>query len=145
MKAFDSGQKLMSPITKRLEDPDTLLMAKVESLVGIGDVEPPRFRKNLIVRVAAWVIDNPGNAIPYHDIFSDILQALRESYYKEREDAVEQIQEQILRYGTVDWPLVEPADQDRVIQAMETLKSYGYCDHCAKEALNYVLQHRGER
>ena len=79
------------------------------------------------------------------EIFSDILQALKTSYYSEREEAVEQIQEQILRYGTEDWSLVEPADQQHVIQAMETLQTYGYCDLCAKEALNYVLQHRGKQ
>jgi hypothetical protein len=31
-----------------------------------------------------------------------------------------------------------------VVEALERLKGYGYCDSCAKEALNYVLRHQGE-
>ena len=59
------------------------------------------------------------------------------------EQAIKQIQSQILRYGTDDWVQVEPADQKKVTDALERLKSYGYCESCAKEALNYVLRHGG--
>ncbi|RMG18304.1 MAG: serine protein kinase PrkA [Planctomycetota bacterium] len=143
VKAYDSGEKVLSPITKKLEDPDERLMARVESLMDI-DEKPADFRKNLIVRIAAWVIDHPGRPVAYREIFSDILEALRASYHREREAAIEQIQEQILRYGTEDWELVEPADQERVVQAVERLRAMGYCEQCSKEALSYVLRHRGE-
>jgi predicted Ser/Thr protein kinase len=143
VKAFDTGEKVQSKITGKFEDPDEGLMAKVEALVGI-DEKPSEFRKNLIVRIAAWALDHPGQAVAYEEIFSDIFEALRASYYKEREEAVEQLQQQILRHGTDEWSQVDSADQTRVVEALERLESYGYCGLCAKEALSYVLRHRGE-
>ncbi len=143
VKAFDSGEKLVSRITGKPEHPSEDLMRRVEELVGTGE-KPQTFRKNLIVRIAAWVIDHPGRAVDYEQIFGDILQALRASYYREREAAIQQMQEQIVRYGTDDWVTVDAADQAKVVAALERLKGYGYCEACAKEALYYVLRHRGE-
>jgi predicted Ser/Thr protein kinase len=140
-KASDGGEKILSSITKRLEDPDIRLLEKVEGLLKF-DGDAAEYRKNLIVRIAAWVIDNPGQPVAYDEIFADILNALRENFYREREAAIEQIQTQILRHGTEDWAIVDAADQQRVIDTLDRLKSYGYCDRCAKEALNYVLQHK---
>lgn len=140
VKAFDKGEKLTNRVTNRPEPPSGKLMERVESLVGIGE-KPEQFRKNLIVRIAAWVIDNPGKPVEYRRIFGDIFQALWSSYHKEREAAVRQIQGQILRYGTDDWVTVDAADQQKVVDAFGRLKTYGYCDACAKEALSYVLRH----
>jgi hypothetical protein len=120
-------------------------MKRVERMVGLGGMDPARYRKNLIMRIAAWVIDHPGvKEVPYHTIFGDIFQALRAHYHKEREVAIQQFQGQLLRYGTDDWVTVSAADQKRVIDAFARLKTYGYCDACAREALNYVLRHKGE-
>ncbi len=143
VKAYDSGEKLLSRITGKPEAPSEDLMRRVEALVGTGE-KPAAFRKNLIVRIAAWVIDHPGRRVDYLEIFSDIFQALRASYHREREAAIQQMQEQIVRYGTDDWVTVDRGDQARVVEALERLKTYGYCEACAKEALYYVLRHRGE-
>ena len=144
VKAFDSGEKVQNRHTKRLEPPSEDLMRRVERMVGLGGTDAPRYRKNLIMRIAAWVIDHPGKEVDYQAIFGDIFQALRAAYHKEREVAITQFQGQLLRYGTDDWVTVSAADQRRVVDAFARLKTYGYCDACAREALNYVLRHKGE-
>lgn len=143
VKAFDSGEKIRNRHTGVLEPASQELMTKVESLVGITE-RPAAFRKNLIMRIAAWVIDHPGKKVDYREIFGDILQALRARYHKERETAIAQLQTQILRHGTDDWNQVSRPDQQRVQDSLARLEAGGYCAACAKEALVYVLRHRGK-
>lgn len=143
VKAFDGGEKLTNRITGKPEAPSRDLMERVEGLVGITE-QPPHWRKNLILRIAAWAIDHPGLPIPYEQLFGDILEALRKRYHKEREEAIEQLSAQLLRFETEDWGSVSAEDQARVSAAFTRLGEFGYDTVCAKEALAYVLQHRGE-
>lgn len=145
VKAFDAGEKLMNRHTKKPEPASEDLMKRVEEMVGLGGEKPAVYRKNLIMRIAAWSIDNPGKQVAYREIFGDIFQALRQHYHDAREAAIDKIQGQILRYGTEDWVTVDAADQKQVQEAFERLKAnYSYCDACAKEAISYVLRHKGE-
>ena len=144
VRAFDAGEKVFNAHTQRHEPASTQLMERVESRVGIGDTKPKDYRKGLILRIAAWVIDHPGQPVAYREIFSDIFTALRAHYHKEREVAITQFQTQLLRYGTEDWVTVDKADQQRVTEAFERLREIGYDEVCAKEALSYVLRHQGE-
>ena len=145
VKAFDAGEKVLNRHTKKLEPASEDLMKRVEEMVGLGSDAPKDYRKNLIMRIAAWSIDNPGKQVAYREIFGDIFQALREHYHRAREKAIDKVQGQILRYGTEDWVTVDAADQKQVEEAFDRLKAnYGYCDACAKEAISYVLRHKGE-
>ena len=144
VRAYDAGEKVLNSHTQRLEPASTQLMKRVEKRVGIGDVDPDEYRKGLILRIAAWVIDNPGKPVAYREIFSDIFGALRAHYHKEREVAISKFQTQLLRYGTEDWSTVDAADQERVVAAFKRLEEVGYDEVCAKEALVYVLRHQGQ-
>ncbi len=142
VKASEAGEKLRSRITGQLEPANAELMGRVEGLVGISE-KPTAFRRSLIQRVAAWAIDHPGQKVDYKAIFGDIFQALRARYHREREQAISQLQTQILRHGTDDWSTVSAADQKKVLAALERLEGRGYCRQCGKEALVYVLRHPG--
>ncbi|MGE0711799.1 MAG: hypothetical protein AB7N76_30790 [Planctomycetota bacterium] len=141
VKAFDAGEKITSRITNRPEPPSDELMGRVESLVGIRE-KPPMWRKNLIMRIAVWAIDHPGQRVEYRKLFGDILGALRKRYHKEREQAILQMQGQLLRYGTEEWSSVNDGDRQKVEAAFERLADMGYVEVAAKEALVYVLRHR---
>lgn len=143
VKASDAGEKIRNRHTGVMEPASQDLMTRVETLVGITE-KPTTFRKNLIVRIAAYAIDNPGKKVDYKTLFSDIFQALRSRYHRERETAIAQLQTQILRFGTEDWPLVSRQDQQRVMDSLKRLEATGYCRACGREALVYVLKHRGE-
>ena len=141
VKAFDAGEKVTNRVTGRPQDPSKDLMEKVEGLVSIQE-KPTEWRKNLIMRIAAWAIDNPGQPIDYRELFGDILNALRRRYHREREDAILQMQTQLLRYGTDEWTRVDEADQEKILAAFQRLEAMGYNEASAKEALVYVLRHR---
>jgi serine protein kinase len=143
VKAFDAKERLVSRVTGRPEAPSEELMGRVESLMGIKE-KPAEWRQNLIMRIAAWAIENPGQPVDYVHVFGDILDALRKRYFKEREVAIEALQTQLLRFGTDDWGMVDEGDQAQVLACFERLASMGYDEASAKEALVYVIRHRGE-
>jgi predicted Ser/Thr protein kinase len=142
VKAFDSSEKVKHRQTGHFEPANEDLMNEVENVIGIKE-KPTVWRKHLILRIAGWAIDHPGQPIPYHDLFRDIFKALKQAYYKKREGSVAQIEEHILRFGTEDWPHVPRAEQKVVKRSLARMKvKYGYCELCAKEVLSYVLKHR---
>ena len=117
-------------------------MTEVEGVIGIKE-KPPVHRKHLILRIAGWAIDHPGKPIPYHELFRDILRALKTAFHKKHETSVAQIQEHILRFGTPDWVSVPKSEQKVVKRSLARMKvKYGYCEACAKEVLAYALKHR---
>ncbi|MEZ0227787.1 MAG: serine protein kinase PrkA [Planctomycetota bacterium] len=142
VKAFDSSEKVKHRQTGQYEPANEELMNEVENVIGIKE-KPNVWRKQLIMRIAGWAIDNPGRPIPYHDLFRDIFKALKQAYYKKREASVAQIEEHILRFGTDDWISVPKPEQKNVKRSLARMKvKYGYCELCAKEVLSYVLKHR---
>jgi serine protein kinase len=139
-------EKLRNPTTGRLEDPDEDLMAEVEKTLGVG-AKRDDFRHEVISRVGAWSIEHPGQKVDYTQVFARQLQMLRESYFEQRKKIVRKTNEDLLQY------LADGADTararldresfDRVESTLSTLKSqYGYCEHCAKDALSYLLRKR---
>jgi predicted Ser/Thr protein kinase len=142
VKAFDSQEKVKNRQTGHFETANEDLMNEVENVIGIKE-KPQVWRKHLIMRIAGWAIDHPGQPIPYHELFRDIFKALKAAYYKKHEAAVAQIEEHILRFGTEDWVSVPRNEQKNVKRSLARMKvKHGYCESCAKEVLSYVLKHR---
>lgn len=139
VKAWKKGEKVENRQTGEPEPPSDDLMKEVERILELEE-EPAEFRSNLIMRIAGWAIDHPGEPIGYREIFSDIFEALKAATYRDRRAAVEQIQRNILKHGTDEWESLMPAERDAVEQTLATLKSrYGYCVSCARETLSELL------
>lgn len=140
VKAFDAREKVRNPTTHELEPPNEELMHTVEEVVQIKD-KPDPFRRNLITRIGAFSLDHKGERIDYHFLFPDIFKALKDDYFKRRDRYIRQIQENILKHGTDEFAHLAAGDQTTVRRALARLKvKYGYCDHCVKDVLIFVLR-----
>lgn len=139
-------EKLRNPLTGRLEDPDEDMMSEVERTLGMGQKRDD-FRHEVISRIAAWSIEHPGQKIDYAKVFPRQMQQLREAYFEQRKKVVKKTNEDLLMY------LADGADKlkmrldrdafERVETTLSNLKSrYGYCDHCARDAVSYLLRKR---
>ncbi len=141
VRAFVRGEKVRNRQTGDLEDPDEELMAGVEKLVEIKE-NAEQFRKNLVTRIGAFSIENPGSKIDYMRLFGDIFRALRGDFHKRREKQILTLLQDILRFGTDEFRNVDVAQRRVVKRSIARLKvRYGYCLHCAKEVVAYVLKH----
>jgi serine protein kinase len=139
-------EKLRNPSTGRLEDPDEDMMTEVEKTLGMGQKRDD-FRHEVISRIAAWSIEHPGQKVDFAAVFPRQLQQLREAYFELRKKVVKKTNEELLQY------LADGADKmrgridreafDRVETTLKNMKArYGYCDHCSRDAVSYLLRKR---
>jgi serine protein kinase len=142
VRAFARGERVRNRQTGELEEPDEELMKDVEKAVEIKE-KPDSFRKNLVTRIAAYSIEHPGQRIEMKSLFGDLFRALKADFYKKRDKQIDQLLRDILRFETDEWRSVIPAQKRAVRRSLARLKvRYGYCLHCAKETVAYVLKHR---
>ena len=139
-------EKLRNPATGRLEDPDEDMMSEVEKTLGTGQKRDD-FRHEVISRIAAWSIERPGQKVEFAKVFPRQLQLLREAYFEQQKKVIKKTLGEVLEY------LTDGADKmrnridkeafERVEVTLSTMKSrYGYCEHCARDAVSYLLRKR---
>lgn len=120
-------------------------MAEVERAlhVGVGGVLASDFRREIISKIGAWSLDHQDQRPDYEQIFSRPLAELREAFFAERKKAVRKINEDILIY-LVDGPGHMSPDAATTSQrTLDTLQSrFGYCEHCAKDAVLALVRAR---
>ena len=141
VKAHESQEKVYNRSTNAHEPPNVKLIESVEELVEIKE-SAKEFRSNLMTKIAAWSLDNPGQGIDYHSLFPEILGALQNKFFEERKRMLTLIEEDILRFDTEDFDTLAADDRGRVISVLDRMEErYGYCRHCAKDVIGFVLHH----
>jgi len=133
-------EEVPDPSTGAMIPPDEAMMTEVERQIkAAGDVKI--FRQDVMAKIAAFAIENPGKKIPNADIFSDYYRRLKDHYFSENRAKVGAVGRQVLKcLGDEDLP-----DEDRKMAetVIENLKvRFGYCRTCASEALAVVMKKR---
>ena len=136
-------EKVPNPHTGVDEEPDQDLMADVERLLGVrsGGMSPADFRHEVISKIGAWALDNPGLRPDYERIFPRPIADLREAFFSERKRQIGNINQDLLVY-LVDGPDGMNSESVTAVQTtLDTLKGrFGYCDKCAKDAVLALLK-----
>lgn len=142
VKAFDSGEGILNQRTGEYESPDEERMRSIEEKAGIR--EPgPKWRSNVMLRIAAWSLDHTGQSIDYHRLFPDIYKSLRDHFYQERDRLLTLIEQDLLKYGTDEFQFLSSQEQEQVLGALDRMeKRYGYSRDCAREVIAHVVSYR---
>ena len=75
--------------------------------------------------------------------FPDIYNRLKQSFYRERDRTLTVVEQNILKFGSDEYEFLGPEDQEQGRRALERMGSrYGYCEHCAKDVIAFVLRTR---
>ncbi len=80
-------EKVRNPNTGRTEEPDEGMMKEVEQTLEISG-RPEEFRQSMIAKIGAWSLDHRGQKPVLHEIFSELLRKLRESYFEKHKKAI---------------------------------------------------------
>jgi len=93
--------------------------------------------------VRAHRIENPQGEIDYSQIFPDLFRRLRDHFYDERKRTLRKNSERVLRYLGDERSQLDKRDVAQVESTLTAMKTrYGYCEHCAKDALVLLLTKR---
>ena len=93
--------------------------------------------------VGAHRLEHPEGQIDYSQIFPDLFRRLRDHFYDERKRTLRKNSERILRFLGDERGQLQQRELAQVESTLASMKSrYGYCEHCAKDALVLLLTKR---
>jgi predicted Ser/Thr protein kinase len=138
--AYNKKEKVKDPTTGEYVDPSGEVMEGVESLLDLKE-EVDTFRQDLVAKIGAFGIDNPGAPVRFRDLFPDILRALKKEFYRQREKVIRRIQEDLMRHDTDEFESLPKENRQKVETTLRKMREvYGYCDDCSKDVILYVLK-----
>lgn len=145
--ALIKGEKVKNNVTAKFEAPDAYFIKEFEANVGLSE-SPERFRSNLISRLGAYALDNPGKQIVYSEVFEDIVRLLQESFRKEQAKLIVRMGNglvlflQEMKDGTSSSSLNQ--DNRALIRNIlqELQGKYGYSQDAAIHLLQHLIKKR---
>lgn len=137
------GEKMRNRITGDMEKPEEERMAELEQIVMPKGEDSGTFRRGLISAVAAHKLDNPDAGMDYARIFPDVFRRLRDHFFEERQRTLQRNTENILKYLSEDKAQLSSKERTQVEETLRTMtRRYGYCEHCGKEAILFLMRKR---
>ena len=138
------GEKVVSEATKEDVEPDEAMMSSVEEKLGVTG-EKMEFRKNLIAKIAAWALENPGKKVSADTIFPDHLRRLRNAYFKEHRKKVGKVAKNALTLISEEDGRLDKVEREVADTMMNRLMTeFGYCRSCMKVGLARLIAKRFE-
>lgn len=145
--ALIKGEKVKNNVTGKFEAPDSYFIKEFETNVALSEA-PERFRSNLISRLGAYALDNPGKPIVYAEVFDDIVRQLQESFRKEQAKLIGRISKGLVLYlqelkdGVSSTSLTE--ENRHLIRSIlrEMQDKHGYSQDGAIHLLQHLLKKR---
>ena len=138
------GEKVQNRVTGEYEAPDEGRMAELERIVMPPAEDPAVFRRGVISAVGAFRLDHPDvKEIDFVGIFPDLFRRLRDHYYEERKRQIRRVREDVLRYLSDERDTLEEKARREVEGTVRRMRErYGYCEHCAQDALMFLMRRR---
>ncbi len=138
------GEKVRNRVTGEYEAPDEDRMRDLERIVMPPGEDRRAFRRGLISAVGAYRLDHPDAAqIDWVRIFPDAFRRLRDHYFDERKTQLKRGREEVLRYLSDARSGLDEKAVKRVEETLRTMRErYGYCEHCAQDAILFLMRRR---
>jgi predicted Ser/Thr protein kinase len=137
-------EKIKNPITGRLEDPDLPLIEEFEKIVDAPSnvAEKESFRQNIISQVGVWSLDHPGKPVEYAKIFPEYFQKLEKHYFETQKGLITKMHNALKLFGTDDPNIDQEGHQLAVKTLAHMTGAMGYCEHCAREVVTFLMRSR---
>jgi predicted Ser/Thr protein kinase len=140
---WTKGEKIQNRVTGAYEKPSEGQMAETEAIIMPADDDRGNFRRGLISAIGAYKLDHPNDPVEYPLIFPDLFRKLRDHYFDERKKVLRKNKQNILKYLSEDRRELSPKELAYVETTLKTMtQKYGYCEHCAKDAILFLMKRR---
>ncbi|TNF25629.1 MAG: serine protein kinase [Deltaproteobacteria bacterium] len=128
VKAYTQKEKIRNKYTNRLEDADERFMRSIEEKIDIPESRKDDFRREIMNYIGALAIE--GKQFDYK-MNERLHRALELKLFEDQKDQI--------KLTTIISKVVDKETQEKIdIIKSRLIKNYGYCEHCATDALNYV-------
>ena len=142
VKVFNSGQKYYSNQTGQYQEPSQMLMGRVEELLKINQ-SIPSFRSDLMSRIGAYATENPDQPLDYQDVFPEIYRKLKHSFWRERESALDDVQNTVLQYFTDERSKLTGGEIQEVENTLSKMVTrFSYDLKSARDVITFVASSR---
>jgi serine protein kinase len=128
VKAYTQKQKVKNKYTGQDEEPDERLMRSIEEKIDIPESRKDDFRREVMNYIGALAVE--GKKFTYKS--NERLQkALELKLFEDQKDTI--------KLTSLVTSIVDKDTQEKIdIVKSRLIKSYGYCEICATDALSFV-------
>ncbi len=145
--ALNKGEKVRNTITAKYEDVDMYIIDEFEKSINLKE-DAKKFRSQLISRLGAYSLDNPGKKFEYIHVFPNLSEKLQESFRDEQKKVIQIISRNIVFYEAelVNKDDATPLSKenriliDNVIQSLHT--KYGHSKEGAVMVIKELIKER---
>ncbi|HVP65889.1 MAG TPA: serine protein kinase PrkA [Anaeromyxobacteraceae bacterium] len=140
------GERIRNRITGADEPASEERMTEFEGIVMPPGEDRAGFRRAIISAIGAFRLDHPdAPEIDLYAIFPDLFRRLRDHYHEERKRQLRRSKEHLLQFLSEDRAALDERTSRQVAATLERMRGkHGYCEHCAQEAILFLLQRRYE-
>ncbi len=136
-------EKMRDPTSGDFRDPDANLMSEVEHVLMTKGEKPEDFRKAVIGTIGARALDNPQQAPDYNEIFKGYIQRLKEDFFHKRRKVIRRLNEDFMKFTSDERKNLAPKEAEQAQKMQQTMyQKCGYCEHCARDVVAYLLKKR---
>ncbi len=138
------GERIQNRVTGEYDRPDEERMVEFEAMVMHPGDDRGNFRRGIISAIGAFRLDHPDSKeIDYVGIFPDLFRRLRDHYYEERKRQLRRSRENVLRYLSDERDRLDEKARRQVEDTLRVMRErYGYCEHCAQDAILFLMRRR---
>jgi serine protein kinase len=128
VKAYTQHEKVRNRYTGEDEAPDERLMRSIEEKINIPESRKDDFRREIMNYIAALALDNRSFR---WDSNERLRKALELKVFEDQKDTI--------KLTTLVSSVVDQETQEKIdVVKSRLINSYGYCEICATDVLNYV-------
>lgn len=95
--AMIKGEKVKNTITGKYEVADNYAITEFEKSINLNE-NAEAFRSQLLSRLGAYSLDNPGKKLVYQDVFPNLNDKLQESFRMEQKKVIQVLSRNIVFY-----------------------------------------------
>lgn len=128
VKAYTQKEKVRNKYTNKLEDSDERFMRSIEDKIDIAESRKDDFRREIMNYIGALAIE--GKQFDYK-MNERLHRALELKLFEDQKDSI--------KLSSIVSKVVDKETQEKIeVIKSRLIKSYGYCEISATDALNYV-------
>ena len=128
IKAYTQGEKIRNKFTSKLDEPDERLMRSIEEKIAIPETRKDDFRREIMNYIGALAVE--GKKFDWRTD-ERLRRALEMKLFEDQKDTI--------KLSALVSNVIDKETQEKIeIIRGRLIKSYGYCDVCSKDILEYI-------